>query len=229
MAAMDAATPTTPAWPSIRREAYALIAGLGFLTLVLAWLWAPLLWVGVAATLFAAYAFRDPERIAPADAAAVLSPADGRVKSIDRVVPPAELQLGSDKRVRIALAVGPFDVRVNRAPIGGRVASLVHRPRSRARPARGETRADVEQNALAIVGGTTSVGVVQSGGPLRRSIRSLVGEGETLAAGQRFGLLALGSEVDLYLPADAVVTVVAGQTALAGETILARLAKPATA
>ncbi|MCC6983996.1 MAG: phosphatidylserine decarboxylase [Bauldia sp.] len=222
---MDAAAPTPPAFPSIRREAYPLIAWLGFLALVLAWLWTPLFWLGLAATLLAIYAFRDPERIAPADAAAVLSPADGRVKSVDRAVPPAELQLGSDKRIRIALAVGPFDVRVNRAPIAGTVAQLVHRPRSRARPARGETRADVEQNALAIVSGRSSIGVVQNGGVVPRSIRSLVAEGDAVTAGQRFGLLAFGSEVDLYLPADAAVTVVAGQTALAGETILARLAK----
>jgi phosphatidylserine decarboxylase len=228
MAAMDEAATRTPAFPSIRREAYPLIAGLGFLALVLAWLWAPLFWVGLAATLFAIYAFRDPERVSPADASAVLSPADGRVKSIDRAVPPAELQLGSEKRIRIALAVGPFDVRVNRAPVAGRVAHLVHRPRTRARPARGVTRADVEQSALAIVSGRSSIGVVQSGGVVPRSIRSLVTEGEAVTAGQRFGLLAFGSEVDLYLPPDAVVTVAAGQTALAGETILARL-KPGAA
>ena len=217
MTAMDAAPSTS--WPRIRREAYPLIAGLGFASLVLAWLWAPLFWLGLAATLLAAYAFRDPERVAPNDATAILSPADGTVLSVEPAVPPAELRLGSDKRLRLVFRTGPLDARVNLAPLAGRVAELDRRSASNRRSA------DVQQDAFAFVG-AGAVGVIRRGTRLPQALRSFVAAGDTLQAGERFGLLAFGSEVEVYLPADAVVTVEPGQTAIAGETIIARLAKP---
>ena len=40
-------------------------------------------------------------------------------------------------------------------------------------------------------------------------------------AGERFGLIRFGSRLDVYLPAGATPRVAVGQTATAGETVLA--------
>jgi phosphatidylserine decarboxylase len=48
-------------------------------------------------------------------------------------------------------------------------------------------------------------------------------EGETIVAGQRIGMIRFGSRVDVYLPAATLPLVGEGQTAIAGETVLADL------
>lgn len=214
---MEVAKP--PSWPRIRREAYPYVAGFGFLSLVLGWLWAPLLWPGIGVAILTAYIFRDPDRAPPSGRGAVLSPADGTVASIEPAVAPAELRLGSEKRIRVAVRTGPLDVRVNRAPLAGRVAQLDRRKASNQRAA------EVEEEAITIEG-DESVGVVRRGMRLPGSVRSLVAAGDRLNAGDRFGLLALGSEVEIYLPAGTEIVVAPGQTAVAGETVIARLAGP---
>lgn len=212
---MEAAKPSS--WPRIRREAYPVVAGLGFASLVLGWLWAPLLWLGLGIALLTAYAFRDPNRIPPSVDGAILSPADGAIAGIEPAVPPAELRLGSEKRMRVAITTGPLDVRVNRAPLAGRVAQLNRHLGSTRRAT------EVEEEAITIEGDDT-VGVVRRGTRLPGSVRSSVAAGDLLNVGDRFGLLAVGSEVDIYLPAGTEIVATLGQTAVAGETVIARLA-----
>ena len=48
-------------------------------------------------------------------------------------------------------------------------------------------------------------------------------EGQSIGAGERFGLIRFGSRVDVYLPMAARVLVGAGQLSIAGETVLADL------
>ena len=79
---------------SIHKEGYRFIAIFAGVTLVLFWLHAgPLAWIGVILTLWCAYFFRDPERVTPLRDGLVISPADGRISSIEEVIPPVELDL----------------------------------------------------------------------------------------------------------------------------------------
>jgi phosphatidylserine decarboxylase len=57
-----------------------------------------------------------------------------------------------------------------------------------------------------------------------RRIVCFVGEGITLAAGQRIGMIRFGSRLDVYLPEGTRALVAQGQIALAGETVLADFA-----
>jgi phosphatidylserine decarboxylase len=66
-------------------------------------------------------------------------------------------------------------------------------------------------------------GVIQIAGMVARRIVPFVREGETVGAGQRIGMIRFGSRVDVYLPEGARAQVAEGQTALAGETVLADL------
>jgi phosphatidylserine decarboxylase len=65
--------------------------------------------------------------------------------------------------------------------------------------------------------------VVQIAGLVARRIVSFVKVGEALSTGERFGLIRFGSRLDIYVPMNAQVLVGLGQTAVAGETVLADL------
>ena len=69
----------------------------------------------------------------------------------------------------------------------------------------------------------TGVGVCRFAGLVARRIVPFVGDGDSLDAGQRIGLIRFGSRVDLYLPKDTEILGEVGQTAIAGETVLAVL------
>ena len=71
--------------------------------------------------------------------------------------------------------------------------------------------------------GGARIGVIQIAGLVARRIVPFVREGEMVAAGQRIGMIRFGSRVDVYLPEGARALVGEGQTAIAGETVLADL------
>ena len=81
-----------------------------------------------------------------------------------------------------------------------------------------------ERNSLLITSDGRRVGVVQIAGLVARRIVCFVREGSTVAAGERIGMIRFGSRVDIYLPAGARPLVAEGQTAIAGETVIADLA-----
>ena len=80
-------------------------------------------------------------------------------------------------------------------------------------------------NAVVIDGAHGRVGAVQIAGLVARRIVCFTREQETLAAGQRFGLIRFGSRVDHYLPAGAEPLVGVGQRTVAGETVIADLVR----
>src|SRR5690606_37702013 len=86
----------------------------------------PLFWIGLVLTAWCAYFFRDPERVTPLDDDLVISPADGRVSSVVRMIPPEELGLGSSEMLRISVFMNVFNCHVNRAPVQGRVVRKVY-------------------------------------------------------------------------------------------------------
>ena len=105
----------------IHPEGYPFIGGFALAALILFWLAAPLGWLGVIATAWCAYFFRDPERVTPVRDGLVVSPADGRVSQVALAVPPAELELGAAARPRISIFMSVFDVHVNRSPAAGTI------------------------------------------------------------------------------------------------------------
>lgn len=112
----------------VHREGYPFIAIAAVATLVFAWWGLWLTWPMLALTVWVIYFFRDPVRVTPARDGLVISPADGRVSMIQRVVPPAELGLGAAPMLRVSIFMSVFDCHVNRAPIGGTIEKLAYRP-----------------------------------------------------------------------------------------------------
>ena len=207
----------------IHPQGMPFIGAFALVTLVLFWLWSPLGWIGAILTAWCAYFFRDPPRVTPVRDGIVVSPADGRVSLIANAVPPRELELGERPLPRISVFMSVFDCHVNRAPAAGRIERIVYRAGKFLNADLDKASEDNERNGLVIVTQNGRVGVVQIAGLVARRILCFVREGETIGAGDRFGLIRFGSRLDIYLPDGARALVAEGQTAIAGETVIADL------
>lgn len=205
----------------IHREGYPFIAGFFVVSLILGWLWNPLFWVGLVLTIWCIYFYRDPERVTPLDDRLVISPADGKVSAVGPAVPPAELGLGEEPRLRISVFMNVFSVHINRAPVRGEIEKIEHKPGKFLNADLDKASTENERNSVLIDSPHGKVGVVQVAGLVARRILCWSKEDEVLSVGERFGLIRFGSRVDVYLPEGVVPRVAVGQTAVAGETVLA--------
>ncbi len=212
----------------IHREGWRFIAMFAAVALVLFWLdWNFLAWVGVIATAWCAYFFRDPERVTPFRDGLVISPADGRISAIEKAIPPPELDLEREPTTRISVFMNVFDVHVNRSPLEARIARISYIPGIFLNADLDKASEDNERQALTLeLADGRKIGVVQIAGLIARRIVKFVNEGERLVAGQRFGLIRFGSRVDVYLPRGVNALVAIGQRAIAGETVFADLSSP---
>jgi phosphatidylserine decarboxylase len=207
--------------PPIHPEGYPFIGAFAFASLILFWIWSPLGWIGMALTAWCALFFRDPKRVTPQGEGIVVSPADGRVSLIVQAVPPPELGLGDRPLPRVSIFMSVFNCHVNRSPVAGRIERIAYRPGKFINAELDKASEDNERNSLMIATPGGRIGVVQIAGLVARRIVSFVREGQSLAAGERFGLIRFGSRLDVYLPDGAKPLVSEGQTAVAGETVLA--------
>jgi phosphatidylserine decarboxylase len=207
----------------VHPEGYLFIGVFALTAMILGWFWSPLGWIGWILTAWCAYFFRDPQRVTPQRDGLVVSPADGRVDLIGAFVPPPELELGDKPLPRITIFMSVFDCHVNRAPLAGRIIKLVHKPGLFLSADLDKASEDNERSSIVIEHGKIKLGVVQIAGLIARRIVNFdhTKEGAMLAQGERYGLIRFGSRLDVYLPAGTAPLVSVGQTALAGETVLA--------
>ncbi len=205
----------------IHREGYPFIAAFGVATLLLGYFSSVLFWIGLILTAWCAYFFRDPERVTPIDDRLVVSPADGVVSAVGPAVPPRELGLGTGEMTRVSVFMNVFSCHVNRAPVRGRVSRIEHRPGKFLNAELDKASAENERNGLVIESPNGTIAAVQIAGLVARRIVCWAETGGALAIGERFGLIRFGSRVDVYLPAEAAPRVAVGQTAVAGETVIA--------
>jgi phosphatidylserine decarboxylase len=214
-------------WTPLHPDGWKFVAAFAAATILLFLLAQPLGWLGVAATLWCAYFFRDPWRVTPLRDGLAVSPADGRVVSVAKAVPPAELGLGAAPMTRIGIFLNVFDVHVNRVPVGGRVRKLDYRKGKFVNASLDKASEDNERMAIRITptegdtDGSGDFAVVQIAGLIARRIVCTLRAGEEVVTGQRFGLIRFGSRTDVYLPEGWVPMVVVGQSAIGGETIIA--------
>jgi phosphatidylserine decarboxylase len=208
----------------IHPEGYMFVAGFAVATLILWWIWAPLGWLGLVATLWCAYFFRDPARVTPVRSDLVIAPADGKVSFAGFAAPPPELGLGMAPLQRVSIFMSVFDCHVNRAPVAGRVSRVAYKPGLFLNADLDKASEDNERNGLVIESAAGVFGIVQIAGLIARRIVCFVNEGANLDAGDRFGLIRFGSRVDVYLPDRARILVGVNSRAVAGETVIAETA-----
>jgi phosphatidylserine decarboxylase len=198
----------------------------GLVAVILGLALAPwLAWLGLVFTLFCLFFFRDPERVPPGRAGAVVAPADGRVTSVAPAVPPAELGLGPTPRWRVSTFLSVLNVHVNRVPADGIVTRIAYRHGSFVNASTDKASEENERNAIALrLSDGREIAVVQIAGLIARRIVCDLREGDSVQAGQRLGIIRFGSRADLYLPEGVRPLVAVGQTMIGGETVIAELA-----
>lgn len=158
-------------------------------------------------TLFVLFFFRDPDRPVPTDNNLVISPADGRVIVIKNVFEPTYLKQDVQQ---ISIFLSVFNVHVNRSPVGGTVETVKYNPGKFHVASVDKASLDNEQTAMIIVNGKQKVLVKQIAGLIARRIVCYAKPGDTIKAGERYGLIRFGSRVDLFLPRDAEIRVKVG-------------------
>jgi phosphatidylserine decarboxylase len=216
----------TGAFVPIHPDGRKFVFGAAGVTLLLFLLTGPLGWLGVIATVYCAYFFRDPERVTPKRAGLVVSAADGRITGVGKVPPAAELGLASAAATRISVFLSVLDVHIVRAPVGGKLVRTTYVPGKFLNAELDKASEENERLALVIeTPGGEKIGLVLIAGLIARRIVTFVKEGDSVEAGQRIGLIRFGSRADVYLPDAAKPLVEIGQTAVGGETVLAEFAR----
>ncbi len=206
----------------IHPEGYRFIAIFGVLTALFFFVADWLGWAGVILTLWCAYFFRDPARTTPQRDGLIISPADGVVNMITTAPLPPELGVSDEMRTRVSIFMNVFNCHVNRMPMAGTVTKSLYRT-GQFLSADLDKASDANERHTMVVETAegTELIVVQIAGLVARRIVNYTNAGDQFGAGDRFGLIRFGSRLDVYLPAGVTPLVAVGQTAIAGETLLA--------
>ena len=189
------------------------------------WLvWEPFFWLSVGMTVWCYYFFRDPVRSVAQKPGLILSPADGVISLITKTVPPTEMLLGNKPVTRVSVFMNVFNCHVNRAPMAGEVIAITYHHGKFVNASLDKASEHNERNSLTIeAADKTRIGVTQIAGLVARRIVCFTKVGNGLSVGERFGLIRFGSRLDVFLPEGIEPAVGLGQTAVAGETVLAHL------
>jgi len=203
----------------LAHEGYPFIIGsflITIATLILAKNWITILPFFL--MLFMFFFFRDPDRVIPEREGLVVSPADGKVISIQEMYENEFLKKDIKK---LSIFMSPLDVHVNRSPYHGTVLSVQHRPGGFRAAFRDEASLKNEHIAILLKTEQGDILIRQVAGFLARRAVCRVKAGDTLQRGERFGIIKFSSRVDVYLPISAHIKVKLGERVKAGESIVA--------
>lgn len=167
---------------------------------------------------FMAYFFRDPRRVSPTDANTIVSPADGRVTRVRRLVPD-----DANSPTVVSIFLSPLDVHINRAPIAGTITDVTYQHGKFLMATNEESSLVNEQNTLTIRGASITVVCKQIAGVLARRIICWKRAGDEVAVGERFGLIKFSSRTDLIVPPGVEIIVREGMRVRGGLTVLGRI------
>jgi phosphatidylserine decarboxylase len=193
--------------------------------------------------MFFIFFFRDPERHPPEDEGVIVAGADGIVTEITNITYSALIELCkhsglSDEAikkldklveqnsVRISIFLSPFDVHVNRAPIGGQSEFLGYFPGKRHFTFLSRSSGENQHNAILIKNFRTCCLIRQIAGPVCRRVVYWHSKDRPvfLKMGERIGMMKFGSRLDMYFPErDIIVNVHQKDRVRAGETIIAKI------
>jgi phosphatidylserine decarboxylase len=178
--------------------------------------------VALLAIAFTLYFFRDPDRTTPAGDELIISPADGTVVQVVRV---EETEYLKGPALQISVFMSPLNVHVNRFPITGTVGFFRHVEGEFLVAFDDKSSSRNERTLIGIERGPVKLLFKQIAGFVARRIVAELKVGDPARAGERFGMIKFGSRVDVLIPVDAEVRVASGEKTVAGETVLAVLAR----
>ena len=207
------------------REGFKFLIPILAISLILLTLWAytseviilPFAGICFFLALFFVLFFRDPERKIPSGENLIISSADGKVILIK---PFENLDFVGEKGTLVSVFMSVFDVHVNRAPVSGKIKYFKYNP-GKFHPAfKDKASLENEQTELGLENEHGKIILKQIAGIIARRIVCKVKPGDSVKAGQRFGMIKFGSRVDLFLPENVEIKVELNQKVKAGETII---------
>jgi phosphatidylserine decarboxylase len=211
--------------PPIHPAGWPFIAAFAIATIVLTIFWEGFLTFGIILTLWCAFFFRNPPRVTPQRPGVIVSPADGLVIKVEPSALPSELEgdyEGSYTKISIFLNV--FDVHVQRVPLAGKVLEVIYRPGKFVNASFDKASEDNERSTVMVEAVTgQKIAFVQIAGLVARRIINNLIAGQTVSAGELYGLIRFGSRLDVYLPSNLTPLVSIGQRTICGETVLAQI------
>ena len=209
-------------FPKIHTEGYKFIVIAGFITIILLIVNGFLGLIGLLLTIWVYYFFRDPERVIIGDDNYLVSPADGEVIKVEEVDGPKELNLENKKFKKISIFMNVFDCHVNRTPCSGKVEDILYKPGKFLNASLDKASEDNERNYYKLKDNHgNDIVVVQIAGLVARRIVCETNKDQTLNQGDRIGMIRFGSRADVYYE-NYEPLVKIGQTAISGETLLAK-------
>ena len=209
-------------FPKIHTEGYKFIVIAVFITIIFLIINNFLGLIGILLTVWVYYFFRDPERIIIGDDSYLVSPADGEVIKVEEVDGPKELGLENQKYKKISIFMNVFDCHVNRTPCSGVVEEILYKPGKFLNASLDKASEDNERNYYKIKDKHgNNIIVVQIAGLVARRIVCETKKNQELSQGDRIGMIRFGSRADIYYE-NYEPLVKVGQTAISGETLLAK-------
>jgi len=164
---------------------------------------------------FVLWFYRDPDRVFPDGENIFVSPADGKVVEIEPASHPF-----TGASLKVGIFMNAFSVHVNRAPCEGTVEYLEYVPGKKIAAFAPKASEVNERHYVGLRTAHGPVLLVQIAGLLARRVVCRVKRGDVLSAGERYGMIKLGSKVDIYLPSDVKLSIKVGDNVYAGETFL---------
>ena len=209
-------------FPKIHTEGYKFIVIAVFITIIFLIINNFLGLIGILLTVWVYYFFRDPERTIIGDDSYLVSPADGEVIKVEEVDGPKELGLENKKFKKISIFMNVFDCHVNRTPCSGIVEDIFYKPGKFLTASLDNASEDNERNYYKIKDKHgNDIVVVQIAGLVARRIVCETNKNQELNQGDRIGMIRFGSRADVYYE-NYEPLVKVGQTAISGETLLAK-------
>ena len=209
-------------FPKIHAEGYKFLVIAGIITIVFYSLSNFLGLIGLVLTIWIYYFFRDPERVIIDDDNYLVSPADGEIIKVEEVDGPKELGLENKKFNKISVFMNVFDCHVNRTPCSGQVEDILYKPGKFFNASLDKASEDNERNYYKLKDNHgNDIVVVQIAGLVARRIVCETNKDQTLNQGDRIGMIRFGSRADVYYE-NYEPLVKIGQTAISGETLLAK-------
>ena len=209
-------------FPKIHAEGYKFLVIAGIITIVFYIFSNFLALIGLLLTVWVYYFFRDPDRIIIYDDNYLVSPADGEIIKVEEVDGPKELGLENKRFKKISVFMNVFDCHVNRTPCSGKIEEILYKPGKFLNASLDKASEDNERNYYKIKDSQDNdIVVVQIAGLIARRIVCESDKAQDLKQGDRIGMIRFGSRADLYYE-NYEPLVKVGQTAIAGETLLAK-------
>ena len=208
-------------FPKIHKEGYRFLAIAVIITFVCLLFSKALGLITILLTIWVYYFFRDPDRISIQDDSFLVSPADGLISNISEVDGPVEISLENKKFTKVSIFMNVFNCHVNRTPVSANIEEILYKPGKFLNASLDKSSEENERNYYRL---KTKEGdeiiIVQIAGLIARRIVCEVEAKQSLAQGDRIGMIRFGSRVDVYYSNRKLLAKL-GQNVVAGESLIA--------